>query len=234
MIACFRTLLYCLLVNAIAIAVAVAALSASPSFVRCKQPLLATATNRKVLESNTRRRLSRHQRSSVGVLLVMRDTSASYWFQRGDMVQVVADNVVKAGINLQNRIGRVVETWEKCDVDPTCCCAEQVDINMAVRVEFQGTESDPNTTGVSFLHYFAEDELLQIPATSTIEEDETAHYKAASGSTTASLPFDGMSCTAFKLDHLQSASQKQRNIFKWEPGAPQPLKEEHGHPADHQ
>ena len=50
--------------------------------------------------------------------LQMRDASASYWFQVGDRVKVV-DDVYKANINLLGRQGKVVETWEKCDVDPT-------------------------------------------------------------------------------------------------------------------
>ena len=49
----------------------------------------------------------------------MRDVSASYWFKVGDQVKVV-DDVMKAGSSLRNRQGTVLETWEKCDVDPTC------------------------------------------------------------------------------------------------------------------
>jgi len=47
--------------------------------------------------------------------LFMRDASASYWFSVGDSVRVVSQTVVKAGINLHQRQGKVVETWEKCD-----------------------------------------------------------------------------------------------------------------------
>ena len=39
----------------------------------------------------------------------------------------VVDDVEKAGINLRGRVGTVKETWTKCKVDPTCCCAEFVD-----------------------------------------------------------------------------------------------------------
>ena len=150
-----------------------------------------------------------HSRPPVSSM-VMRDASASYWFQVGDSVRVVADDVEKAGFNLQNRVGRVVETWEKCDVDPTCCCAEQVDINMAVRVEFQGTEADETKAGTSFMHYFAEEELVKT------EGEATAN----------ALPFDGMSCTAFKMDVLQSASQKPRGIASWEPVSPGELEDD--------
>ena len=51
--------------------------------------------------------------------MYMRDVSASYWFKAGDQVKVI-DDVMKAGASLRNRQGTVVETWEKCDVDPTC------------------------------------------------------------------------------------------------------------------
>jgi hypothetical protein len=130
----------------------------------------------------------------------MRDLSASYWFSVGDSVKVV-DDVSKAGVNLRNRQGTVVQTWEKCDVDPTCCCAEQVDLGMAVRVEFQGTEVDENVVGSSFYHYFAESELLQFqnqPVAVVDEEDAPP------------VAFDGMSCVAFKLDQLKMGQQAQR------------------------
>jgi hypothetical protein len=127
----------------------------------------------------------------------MRDASASYWFRIGDAVRVV-DDVVKAGENLRERQGVVVETWEKCDVDPTCCCAEQVDLGMAVRVEFQGSERSIEEEG-SFFHYFAEDELLKQDL-----------------SEASQLPFNGMSCRAFKLDQLQ-LDRKPRGIASFEP-----------------
>jgi hypothetical protein len=128
--------------------------------------------------------------------LTMRDHSASYWFQVGQSVRVV-DDVTKAGSNLRNRIGKVVETWEKCNVDPTCCCAEQVDTDMAVRVEFQGNEQEESGDG-SFYHYFAEDELKKV-------EEPTIIVAADS-----QVAFDGMSCKAFKLERLQMGQQAKR------------------------
>ena len=100
--------------------------------------------------------------TSASRWVTMRDASASYWFHVGDSVKVV-DDVIKSGTSLLGRQGKVIETWEKCDVDPTCCCAEQVDIGMAVRVEFQGTEQDAAAPDSSFYHYFAESELVAIP-----------------------------------------------------------------------
>ena len=57
----------------------------------------------------------RHHHQPSTSLLVMRDASASYWFTVGNTVRVVED-VDKAGVNLKGRTGKVVETWEKCDV----------------------------------------------------------------------------------------------------------------------
>jgi hypothetical protein len=117
--------------------------------------------------------------------LTMRDHSASYWFSPGDRVEVMED-VTKAGVNLKGRTGIVVEAWEKCDIDPTCCCAEQVETDLAIRVNFQGTEANANEQG-AFEFRFNEDELKK-----------------------AELPvaFDGMSCKAFKLEQLEA----QRNM----------------------
>jgi hypothetical protein len=126
-------------------------------------------------------------------MLTMRDASCAYWFNVGDSVRVV-DDVMKAGANLNGRTGTITETWEKCDVDPTCCCAEQVDRGMAVRVEFQGSDDDG-----SFLHYFAEEELVIVKD----DAKETSNSKDEA-------PFDGMSCKAFKLQHLQMGEQAKR------------------------
>jgi hypothetical protein len=101
--------------------------------------------------------------TTTTTLLVMKDRSSSYWFQVGDCVRVVSPDVQKSGVNLYHRVGKVMETWEKCDIDPTCCCAEQVDPNMAVRVEFIGKLSeDSEHTNETFDHYFAESELDKI------------------------------------------------------------------------
>jgi hypothetical protein len=115
----------------------------------------------------TMRRLRQQRHNVQKSQWSMRDSSASYWFQVNDRVRVM-DDVYKSNIgNLRDWEGRVVQTWEKCEVDPTCCCAEQVDINMAVQVEFTISNSSSNTTSSSsnsgtnetFTHYFAESEL---------------------------------------------------------------------------
>ena len=48
----------------------------------------------------------------------MGDHSSATRFQIGDSV-IVVDDVMKMGRNLKGLDGIVVETWEKCDVDPT-------------------------------------------------------------------------------------------------------------------
>jgi hypothetical protein len=123
--------------------------------------------------------------------LSMKDNSAAYWFTIGDIVTVV-DDVVKAGYNLKGRQGKVLTTWEKCSVDPTCCCAEWVDTGMSIRVEFRGTEETDIGEG-SFMHYFAEEELLKVK-----------ENQAKIG--VDIVPFDGMSCKDFKLEQI--AAQK--------------------------
>ncbi|KAL7574382.1 hypothetical protein ACA910_008481 [Epithemia clementina (nom. ined.)] len=109
--------------------------------------------------------------------LYMRDVSASNRFRVGDAVRVTSPNVIKAGGvgNLYQRVGVVVETWEKCDVDPTCCCAEQVDLELAVRVQFSVDDNDTwnvasppspsSSSSTFFFHYFAEDELVPVTTT---------------------------------------------------------------------
>jgi hypothetical protein len=132
--------------------------------------------------------------------LVMRDLSACYWFKLGDSVRVIKD-VTKAGCNLRGRFGKVLQVWEKCDIDPTCCCAEQVDLGMAVRVEFEGTEADEEASpGLSFYHYFAEDELVNVNE-QQVEQETTLEDPVA---------FDGLSCKAFKLDRLKMGQQARR------------------------
>jgi hypothetical protein len=92
-------------------------------------------------------------------LITMRDHSATTgWFQIGDQVQVLATDLAAVS---EGSIGTVVETWEKCDVDPTCCCAEQVDTNMAIRVYFSGTMRN-STQQDGFYYYFAEEELVKV------------------------------------------------------------------------
>ena len=146
----------------------------------------------------------------------MKDLSSAYWFNVGDNVQVTS-SVTKAGIDLKGRVGEVIQTWEKCEVDPTCCCAEFVDDNFAVTVKFQGTCRLEPTTGTgsedgfikgvdTFTHYFNEEELLKV----NDRKDEDTHTKKDTSDELSSVAFDGLSCKAFKLDQLKMGQQAQR------------------------
>jgi len=175
-------------------------------------------SSRKVLERTQHRANCRFLHSSTptcstkrlptkrGQTLQMKDASCAYWFNVGDKVKVTS-SVIKAGVDLQGRVGDVIQTWEKCDVDPTCCCAEFVDDNFAVTVKYEGkvdpasgaTEEGFNTGIDTFTHYFNEDELVKVQKHEMKEE-----------SASASVAFDGMSCKAFKLDQLKMGQQAQR------------------------
>ncbi|KAL7534086.1 hypothetical protein ACHAWF_004714 [Thalassiosira exigua] len=124
--------------------------------------------------------------------LFMGDHSSATIFQVGDRVTVVED-VMKAGKNLKGLSGTVVETWEKCEVDPTCCCAEWVDEGLSVHVRFvvDGNGNDLFAND-NFVHYFAESELVS----EKLDSDPVA--------------FDGLSCKAFKLDKLSMGAQAKR------------------------
>jgi len=166
--------------------------------------------------SSSRTRSNHRNNHAPPNRLTMRDASASYWFQVGDTVEVVQDVLKAHGtVNLKGRVGIVVATWEKCNVDPACSCAEQVDTGMAVRVEFPAsTEDDP-----SFQHYFAEDELVKVAASQLQPEDDEEETNIASSQQQKSdLPFDGMSCVAFKLEHLDS-EKKPRRIASYDPNS---------------
>eukprot|EP00816_Leptocylindrus_hargravesii_P012559 CAMPEP_0196815774 /NCGR_PEP_ID=MMETSP1362-20130617/51854_1 /TAXON_ID=163516 /ORGANISM="Leptocylindrus danicus, Strain CCMP1856" /LENGTH=121 /DNA_ID=CAMNT_0042192879 /DNA_START=294 /DNA_END=659 /DNA_ORIENTATION=+ len=110
---------------------------------------------------------------------------------------------MKGGVDLMGFTGMVAESWSKCEVDPTCCCAEQVDLNMAVLVKFDGSVPGGRNvpSGEAFTHYFGEDELEKVKEEvllSSEKQDET------------DIPFDGMSCKAFKLQQLDMGVQAQR------------------------
>jgi hypothetical protein len=138
--------------------------------------------------------------------LFMADHSAVTSLSVGDAVTVVED-VLKAGKNLRGLSGTVIETWEKCDVDPTCCCAEFVDENLAVHVRFNTCEENELFGNDTFIHYFAEAELDK-------KKEEVCKEELDDGGS-ASIAFDGLSCTAFKLDKLKMGEQAKR-IAKFE------------------
>jgi hypothetical protein len=159
------------------------------------QSLTTLSTSRKILSNRNK------------VTLKMRDASCAYWFNVGESVKVTS-TVIKAGIDLRGRTGQVINTWEKCEVDPTCCCAEFVDDNFAVTVKFDGKADLTAANGEEFIkgidtgaftHFFNEDELVKVQENDNHEE-----------MTSIPVAFDGMSCKAFKLDQLKMGKQAQR------------------------
>ena len=149
--------------------------------------------------------------------LVMRDISASYWFKAGDSVRVIED-VTRAGQSLKGMVGKVIETWEKCDVDPTCCCAEQVDCAMAVRVEFSTIEEPGFRSAINeetFFHFFAEEELVKVQLDET-QQPQSSQSDIVGRNQEDSMPFDGKTCKAFKLEQL-GIDKRRRGIAAFEP-----------------
>jgi len=98
--------------------------------------------------------------------------------------------------------------WEKCDVDPTCCCAEWVDEGLAVHVRFNANNENALFANDTFIHYFAESELIKkkddVPINTNDKEDDDNKQQSTS------VAFDGLSCTAFKLDKLSMGEQARR------------------------
>ena len=147
----------------------------------------------------------RLSRRSGAVLLSMRDRSSSDVFDIGASVKVTK-SVLKGGIDLKGKVGKVIENWTKCEVDPTCCCAEQVDLGMAVLVEFDGSVDGGSfiPKGEIFTHYFGEDEL------DPVRIEEAQLFQSNSVPSDQQIPFDGLSCKAFKLERIKMGQQARR------------------------
>lgn len=121
--------------------------------------------------------------------LTMRDRSASS-IPVGAIIRVSSDVSKKNFGNLRGRTGIVVSSWEKCDVDPTCCCAEFVDENYAIMVKF---DDGLGSFDSIFTNYFAEHEVDLVNEEKERKEKEKKDLGA----------FDGMSCKAFKLQYIK-------------------------------
>lgn len=91
----------------------------------------------------------------------MRDGStAAVFFNVGDRVKIIRDVPVTndQGLRLSTlgMEGVISEIWEKCEVDPHCCCAEQ-SFDAPFRVDFATMNS--TSTSISFYGLFAEEEI---------------------------------------------------------------------------
>lgn len=114
--------------------------------------------------------------------IFMRDSSSVTWFRDGDRVRVAASIAVN-GIDLKGQEGVCVDVWEKCEVDPHCCCAELAEEMVAVTVHF---------AHLNITYYFAEDELQRAPSAnrtnsggSTVAAAVSTLVAAASGAIAA-------------------------------------------------
>lgn len=105
----------------------------------------------------------------------MRDASSVTWFREGDRVRVVVPIVVN-GVDLEGAEGVCIDAWEKCEVDPHCCCAELAEESVAVTVRFPD----------NITYYFAEDELEQVRSTTPSAGAVAAAAMAGATSTAAS------------------------------------------------
>ena len=88
----------------------------------------------------------------------MRDSSSVTWLKNNDRV-VVTESVLSRGEDLKGRTGTVTMVWEKCEVDPHCCCAELAEEDVAVHVDLDPPDARP--------YYFAEHELAKVAAAAT-------------------------------------------------------------------
>lgn len=92
--------------------------------------------------------------------LNMRDGStASVFFKIGDVVRVSKDVFItdNSGVRLSTRgmTGTITDVWEKCAVDPHCCCAEQA-FDAPFRIDF------PSNSSSALYGLFAEDEFDRV------------------------------------------------------------------------
>ena len=94
-------------------------------------------------------------------------------------------------------------------MDPTCCCAEQVDQDLAVRVEFSGPlQPDDKTDMTSFTHYFSEEELVKV-----LQDNDNEAVKSNLEQASTGKAFDGMSCVAFKLEQLEQNRKRAKDCY---------------------
>jgi hypothetical protein len=83
----------------------------------------------------------------------------------GDRVEVTSDVHIKGGVNSIGMQGTVIDTWEICETDPACCCAELTDTGYEVTVKLDHSTSPTAPSGEQrqplqrLVGYFNEDEV---------------------------------------------------------------------------
>ena len=94
----------------------------------------------------------------------MRDAStASAYFNINDKVKVIKNVYHYPKNNGQfssfGLSGTVVDVWDKCEVDPHCCCAELA-FDAPIEVKFEGYQYHNNIS--SWTAHFALDEIEHV------------------------------------------------------------------------
>lgn len=96
----------------------------------------------------------------------MRDGSTSVgFFNVGDSVRVVSQVYHKSSkgesFSSKDMEGKIVDIWEKCEVDPHCCCAELA-FDAPIKVSLSGEDIRRITGEMEFVAQFANDELEKL------------------------------------------------------------------------
>ena len=102
------------------------------------------------------------QRWSSSYLSMRDGSTSSNYFKVGEKVRVSTDvwhrppHASKPSFSSKGREGSVVQVWEKCEVDPACCCAELA-FDAPIEVRFEGDDYDE--TSSFWTAFFAVDEI---------------------------------------------------------------------------
>ena len=108
------------------------------------------------------RALSQYRRTN-GDLLMRDGSTAAVFFAIGDKVCVTNDVIHNPkglpSFSSKGLIGSIKDIWEKCEVDPHCCCAELA-FEAPIEVEFTGSQYDPSLS--KWTGFFAPDEIKKV------------------------------------------------------------------------
>mmetsp|Transcript_68872 Transcript_68872/g.164312 ORF Transcript_68872/g.164312 Transcript_68872/m.164312 type:complete len:167 (+) Transcript_68872:20-520(+) len=118
------------------------------------------------------------RRPHGGAAVLMKDHSSVTEFSANDRVEVTAELSTRGGA-LKGMVGTIVETWEKCEVDPICCCAENGMEEASVEVSFTAPEmgdafsrfdlSEKERAQGRFSSFFSAEELSLVTRTVTVQ-----------------------------------------------------------------
>lgn len=114
------------------------------------------------------RRATLNKKQSRGTILFMKDGStASTYVSVGSRVRVCKDvwhsPLHASRFNANGLVGTVTSVWDKCEVDPHCCCAElahEAPIEVSFIVDDPSNGSMGMTCSTPWKAQFALDELF--------------------------------------------------------------------------